>query len=305
MLEVQNLSKSFKNTQALNDVSFKVNPGEVFALLGPNGAGKTTAIRLLMQILKPDEGEILYKNEPRAKLKRNLFGYLPEERGLYQRSKVLDLLVYIGVLNRLSHHRAEIEAIRYLDKLGLVDYTQKRVSELSKGMQQKIQFILAMIHDPEILILDEPFAGLDPVNQIVLKDIVKENKSEGKVIILSTHQMSEVELMADHLMLLNQGGSILEGTLEEIKSRFKENAFYLEAENNIGLMKELKEIKIIEEHNNSCKFSINAKENSKEKILQTIFQKIPVKKFIEQEPSLNEIFIKLVQAGSEKNVKKS
>jgi ABC-2 type transport system ATP-binding protein len=304
MLEVQNLSKTFDNTQALNDVSFKVNPGEVFALLGPNGAGKTTAMRLLMQILKPDEGVILYKNIPRAKLKRNLFGYLPEERGLYQRSKVLDLLVYVGVLNRLSHHRAEIEAIRYLDKLGLVDYTQKRVCELSKGMQQKIQFILAMIHNPEILILDEPFAGLDPVNQMVLRDIVKENKSEGKVIILSTHQMSEVELMADHLMLLNQGGSILEGTLEEIKSRFKENAFYLEAENNIGLMKEFKEIKIIEEHNNSCKFAINIKENSKEKILQTIFQKIPVKKFIEQEPSLNEIFIKLVQTGSGKNAKK-
>ena len=300
MLEVLNLSKTFDNTQALNNVSFKINPGEVFALLGPNGAGKTTTMRLLMQILKPDEGEILYKNEPRNKLKRNLFGYLPEERGLYQRSKVLDLLVYVGVLNRLSHHRAEIEAIRYLDKLGLVDYTQKRVNELSKGMQQKIQFILAMIHDPEILILDEPFAGLDPVNQMVLRDIVKENKSEGKIIILSTHQMSEVELMADHLMLLNQGGSILEGTLKEIKSRFKENAFYLEAENNLAIIKEIKEIKILEEHNNSCKFAINVKETTKEKILQTIFQKIPVKKFIEQEPSLNEIFIKLVQAGSEK-----
>jgi ABC-2 type transport system ATP-binding protein len=305
MLEVQNLSKSFNNTQALDNVSFKINPGEVFALLGPNGAGKTTAMRLLMQILKPDEGEILYKNEPRVKLKRNLFGYLPEERGLYQRSKVLDLLVYVGVLNRLSRHRAEIEAIRYLDKLGLVDYTQKRVNELSKGMQQKIQLILAMIHDPEILILDEPFAGLDPVNQMVLREIVKENKSEGKIIILSTHQMSEVELMADHLMLLNQGTSILEGSLDEIKSRFKENAFYLEAENNLDTIKDIKEIKILEEHNNSCKFAIDGKETSKEKILQTIFQKIPVKKFIEQEPSLNEIFIKLVQAGSGKTVKKS
>ena len=304
MLEVQNLSKSFDNTRALDNVSFKINPGEVFALLGPNGAGKTTTMRLLMQILKPDEGEILYKDEPRVKLKRNLFGYLPEERGLYQRSKVLDLLVYVGVLNRLSRHRAEIEAIRYLDKLGLVDYTQKRVNELSKGMQQKIQLILAMIHDPEILILDEPFAGLDPVNQMVLREIVKENKSEGKIIILSTHQMSEVELMADHLMLLNQGASILEGTLDDIKSRFKENAFYLEAENNLDALKDIKEIKILEEHNNSCKFAINGKETSKEKILQIIFQKIPVKKFIEQEPSLNEIFIKLVQAGSGKTIKK-
>ena len=305
MLEVKNLSKSFDNTQALDNVSFTVKPGEVFALLGPNGAGKTTAMRLIMQIFKPDEGEILYNTEPRSKLRRNLFGYLPEERGLYQRSKVLDLLVYMGVLNRLSHHRAEIEAIRYLDKLGLVDYTQVRVSELSKGMQQKIQFILAMIHDPQILILDEPFAGLDPVNQMVLRDIVNENKSEGKIIILSTHQMSEVELMADHLMLLNQGKTILEGTLKEIKSRFKENAYYLEADENIGILKDIKDIKILEEHNNSCKFAINGKENSKEKILQYILQKIPVKKFIEQEPSLNEIFIKLVQSGSQKNTKKS
>lgn len=304
MLEVQNLTKSFDNTQALDDISFKIQPGEVFALLGPNGAGKTTAMRLIMQILKPDEGEILYKQEPRSKLKRNLFGYLPEERGLYQRSKVLDLLVYVGVLNRLSHHRAEIEAIRYLDKLGLVDYTQKRVSELSKGMQQKIQFILSMIHDPEILILDEPFAGLDPVNQMVLREIVKESKNEGKIIILSTHQMSEVELMADHLMLINQGKNILSGSLGEIKSRFKEHAFYLEAENNIAAIRDIKEVKVIEEHNNSCKFAINDKEISKEKILQTIFQKIPVKKFIEQEPSLNEIFIKLVQSSSIKNQKK-
>ena len=304
MLEVQNLSKSFENTQALDNISFKVRPGEVFALLGPNGAGKTTAMRLIMKILKPDEGEILYNMVSRSKLKRDLFGYLPEERGLYQRAKVLDLLVYVGVLNRLSHHRAEIEAIRFLDKLGLVDYTQKRVNELSKGMQQKIQFILAMIHDPEILILDEPFAGLDPVNQMVLRDIVKESKNEGKIIILSTHQMGEVELMADNLLLINQGRSILEGSLPEIKDRFKEHAFYLEAEENIAALRDIKEVKILEEKNNSCKFALNGKDVSKEKILQTIFQKISVKKFVEQEPSLNEIFIKLVQASTIKNTKK-
>ncbi len=305
MLEVLNLSKSFDNTQALDDVSFKVLPGDVFALLGPNGAGKTTTMRLLMHILKPDEGEILYKKEPRSKLRRNLFGYLPEERGLYQRAKVLDLLVYVGVLNRLSHHRAEIEAIRYLDKLGLVDYTQKKVGELSKGMQQKIQFIIAMLHDPDILILDEPFAGLDPVNQMVLRDIVYENKKEGKIIILSTHQMSEVEIMADHILLLNQGRTILEGTLEEIKSRFKENAFYLESEDNIAAIRDIKDIKIIEEHNQSCKFAINSKDITKDKVIQTIFQKIQVKKFIEVEPSINEIFIKLVRNGTGKSSKKS
>ena len=305
MLEALNLSKSFDNGQALDDVSFKVSPGNVFALLGPNGAGKTTAMRLIMHILKPDEGEILYKNEPRSKLKRNLFGYLPEERGLYQRAKVLDLLVYVGMLNRLTHHRAEIEAIRYLDKLGLVNYTQRRVSELSKGMQQKIQFILAMLHDPEILILDEPFAGLDPVNQKVLQDIINENKNEGKIIILSTHQMSEVEIMADHILLLNQGRTIIEGTLEEIKSQFTENAYYLESDDNIAVIRDIKEIKIIEEHNQSCKFAINSKDITKQKILQILIQKISIKKFIALEPSLNEIFIKLVQSGPIKSRKKS
>lgn len=304
MLEVKNLSKSFDHTRALDDVSFKVNPGKVFALLGPNGAGKTTAMRLIMHILKPDEGEILYNTESRTKLKRNLFGYLPEERGLYQRAKVLDLLVYVGLLNRLSHHRAEIEAIRYLDKLGLVDYTQKRVNELSKGMQQKIQFIIALLHDPEILILDEPFVGLDPVNQMVLREIVHENKKEGKIIILSTHQMTEVELMADHILLLNQGKMILDGTLDEIKSRFKENAFYVESDDKIAAIRDINEIKIIEEHNQSCKFAITSKDISKEKIINAIFQKLPVKKFIELEPSLNEIFIKLVQNGSGKSAKK-
>ena len=304
MLEIKNLSKSFDHTLVLDDVSFRVDPGKVFALLGPNGAGKTTTLRLIMHILKPDEGEILYKTESRSKLKRNLFGYLPEERGLYQRAKVLDLLVYVGMLNRLSHHRAEIEAIRYLDKLGLVDYTQKRVNELSKGMQQKIQFILALLHDPDILILDEPFVGLDPVNQMVLRDIVQENKKEGKIIILSTHQMTEVEIMADHILLLNQGKTILDGTLDEIKSRFKENAFYLESDDKISAIRDIKEIKIIEEHNQSCKFAITSKEISKEKIIYTIFQKLPVKKFIELEPSLNEIFIKLVQNGSGKSANK-
>jgi ABC-2 type transport system ATP-binding protein len=304
MLEVKSISKSFNNTQVLDKLSFNVLPGEVFALLGPNGTGKTTTMRLIMHILKPDEGEILYKNEPRSKLKRNLFGYLPEERGLYQRAKILDLLVYVGLLNRLTHHRAEVEAIRFLDKLGLVNYTQKIVGELSKGMQQKIQFILAMLHNPEILILDEPFAGLDPVNQLVLRDIVSEGKNEGKIIILSTHQMSEVEIIADHILLLNQGRTILEGTLDEIKSRFRENAFYIESEDNIAIIKDIKDINIIEEHNQSCKFSINSKDFTKEKIIQTIFQKIRVKKFLELEPSLNEIFIKLVQNGSPKSSRK-
>ncbi len=303
MLEVIELEKTFENVQALDGISFKAEKGEIFALLGPNGAGKTTALRLIMQILKPDRGEILYRGEPRFKLKRNLFGYLPEERGLYQRSKVLEFLVYIGLLNRLSKHRAEVEAIRYLDKLGLTDYTQKRINELSKGMQQKIQFIIALLHDPEIIILDEPFIGLDPVNQIVLRDIISQNKQEGKVIILSTHQMSEVEKMADKICLMNQGRIILDGTIEDVKSRFHEDAYYIETPDNITAIKEMKDIKILEENNQSCKFAIKTTDNLKRKTIQTIFEKIPVTKFIRVEPSLNDIFIKLVQEDTRKKKK--
>ena len=298
MLEVIDLTKSFDSTPVLEGISFKVNPGEIFALLGPNGAGKTTTLRLIMQILKPDHGEILYRGEPREKLKRNLFGYLPEERGLYQRSKVLDLLVYIGILNRMSRHRAEVESIRFLDKLGLIDYTQKRVHELSKGIQQKIQFILALLHNPEIIILDEPFTGLDPVNQMVLHEIIAQSKKENKIIILSTHQMAEVEKISDHIYLINQGKMVLDGSLSEIKSRFKENAYYIESDDKIEILKDFKEVKIIEEHNQSCKFSIEGSAERRKKVIQSLFNSISVTKFIQVEPSLNDIFIKLIQEGT-------
>ncbi len=300
MLEVIDLAKSFEKTQALDGISFKVKPGEIFGLLGPNGAGKTTTLRIIMQILKPDRGEILYQGQSRVKLRRNLFGYLPEERGLYQRSKVLDLLIYMGILNRLSRHRAEVEAIRYLDKMGLIDYTRKKVSELSKGMQQKIQFIIAMLHNPEILILDEPFVGLDPVNQMVLRDIISQNQQEKKIILISTHQMSEIEKIADHIYLINQGKMILDGTIKEIKSRFKEDAYYIETEDSIAGIKDFKDIKILEEHNQSCKISINNADLNKQKIIRALFEKLTISKFIQVEPSLNDIFIKLIQNDSKK-----
>ena len=297
MLQVINIVKKFDSTVALNDISFDVQPGSIFALLGPNGAGKTTALRLIMQILKPDSGEILYNSQPRIKLKRNLFGYLPEERGLYQRARVLDLLVYVGLLNRMSRHRAEVEAIRYLDKLGLVDYTKKTVNTLSKGMQQKIQFIVTLLHNPEIIILDEPFSGLDPVNQMVLRDIIAQGKEEGKCIILSTHHMSEVEKIADQIYLINQGHMILNGSLQEIRERFRENAYLIESDDKIDAIRDIKDIKILEEHNQSCKFSIQAKDADKNKVINTIFEKIPVIKFIQVQPSLDDIFIKLIRNG--------
>ena len=301
MLQIKDVVKKFDGTVALDGISFEVQAGSVFALLGPNGAGKTTALRLIMQILKPDSGEVLYNGQPRIKLKKNLFGYLPEERGLYQRARVLDLLVYIGLLNQMSRHRAEVEAIRYLDKLGLVDYTKKTVNSLSKGMQQKIQFIITLLHNPDILILDEPFSGLDPVNQMVLRENIAQGKEEGKSIILSTHQMSEVEKLADMIYLINQGRMILNGSMQEIRDRFKEDAYLIESVDRIDPIKDIKEIKILEEHNQSCKISIQAKGTEKKKIINSIFEKISVIKFIQVQPSLNDIFIKLIQDGHKKS----
>jgi ABC-2 type transport system ATP-binding protein len=300
MLEVKELIKNFKSKQAVDNVSFVIKPGEIFGLLGPNGAGKTTTLRMLMDILKPDSGEILYNNVPRSKVSRRSFGYLPEERGLYQPARVQNFLVYIGLLNKLSKHRAEIEAIRHLDRLGLIDYTKHRVNELSKGLQQKLQFITATIHDPDVLILDEPFVGLDPVNQIILRDIIQQYKTEGKLVLLSTHQMEEVERLCDRICVLNQGKVILEGSIPEIKSRFRENAYFIEVEEDISFIHSFKSIKILEEHNRSCKISITGKNVNIIKLLQDISEKVTIKKFVQVEPTLNDIFIKLIRAEPSK-----
>jgi ABC-2 type transport system ATP-binding protein len=294
MLEVFDLTKSFYNTLAIDGINFKVKVGEIFGLLGPNGAGKTTTLRILMKILTPDSGEIRYKNKPHSKVKRHVFGYFPEERGLYQKVRVVDMLVYFGRLNNLSRHKAEVEAIRFLDRFGLIDYTQRKVCELSKGLQQKIQFIVASMHNPEILILDEPFIGLDPVNQIALRKIIQKSKDIGKIIILSTHQMEEVERLCDHICLLNNGRVILDGSIESIKKRFKEDAYYIESDNDLSFIKDIESVEILEEHNQSCKISIHPPEVV-QKVIQAIFRKTMVKKFIQVEPSLQKIFISLIK----------
>lgn len=300
MLEVDDISKSFRNIEAVKNLSFKIKPGTIFGLLGPNGAGKTTTMRMLMNILEPDEGEIRYNGISRQKIDRKLFGYLPEERGLYQPAKVLNLLIYFGMLNRLSRHRAEVEAIRFLDKLGLTSYTKHRINELSKGVQQKIQFIIASLHNPDVLILDEPFVGLDPINQIVLRKIIQKFKTDGKVIILSTHQLTEAEKLSDNICLINQGKVILDGSLNEIKKRYREDAFYIESEQDLSFLRDLNSIEIIEERNQGYKIAFNKKSGSRQKITQLIFEKAEVKKFIQVEPTLHDIFITLMRKSPKK-----
>jgi ABC-2 type transport system ATP-binding protein len=294
-LEIKEVTKKFNETSVVDKLSFTVNGGETFGLLGPNGAGKTTMMRMIMNILQPDSGEILYNGENRQKIKSFHFGYLPEERGLYPRAKVLQMLIYFGTLNNLTRHKAEVEAIRYLDRLNLVDFTNARVNELSKGMQQKIQLVAAFLHDPDVLILDEPFAGLDPINQVVLRDILNEYKKDKRILIISTHQMEQAEKLCDHICLINQAKVILDGTISSVKRKYREDAYFIESDQAMPILHDLKDVEIIEEKNNAYKFSIVSSDLSIGELLGKLKGKVKIKKFEVAEPSLHDIFIKLMQ----------
>jgi ABC-2 type transport system ATP-binding protein len=294
ILEIKNVEKSLADNIVIHDLSFSVKGGETFGLLGPNGAGKTTMMRMIMNIIRPDYGEILFNHQSRNTLKAVHFGYLPEERGLYPKSTVLQMLVYFGTLNNMDSRKAEVEAIRYLDRLGLVEYTDVRVHKLSKGMQQKVQFIAAFLHDPDVLILDEPFSGLDPLNQIVLRDILNEYKENNKILIISTHQMEIAEKMCDHIVFMNNGEVVLDGDLAEIKRNHREDAYIIEAD-KISFLKEIKGLDILQENNTAFKFRIKDKNMNIIQLLNHVNKKTPIRRFEVVEPNLHDIFIKIIQ----------
>ena len=217
MLQIKKLSKQFKKIKAVDSISFNVQKGDVYGFLGPNGAGKTTSIRMIMGIIKPDVGTITLNDYDIDTIGRQNLGYLPEDRGLYQKQNLNEILHYFGLLKGLKKREVITKADFWLERFNLIDQKMRKVEELSKGNQQKIQFILALLHDPQLIILDEPFTGLDPVNQILLKDIIKEKQDEGKTIIFSTHQMEQVERLCNNICLINKGKIILEGSLKDIR----------------------------------------------------------------------------------------
>ena len=194
-IEIQNVTKNFKNRSAVRDLSFTMKKGQIVGLLGPNGAGKTTTLRMILNILKPDFGTILFDGQPINKQTRNQIGYLPEERGLYQKYSVMDVVVYFGRLKNLTRRKSHVETVRLLDSFQMIDFLEEPVGHLSKGMQQKLQFLVSLIHNPEVLIMDEPLWGLDPLNQEMINQKLVELKNEGKSILLSTHQLVEAEAM--------------------------------------------------------------------------------------------------------------
>ena len=219
-LVIEDVVKAYDTKVAVDGVSFEVNGGEVFGLLGPNGAGKSTLIRMVMDILRPDSGRILVSGRPSTDADHDKVGYLPEERGLYRKQKVIDVLDYFGRLKGMTGPDVKAKAQAALDRIGLGEWAKKRVDALSKGMQQKVQIVGTLLHDPEVIILDEPFAGLDPVNARMVKDIILALKREGRLVVLSTHQMDQAEELCDRIAMIDRGRRVLYGTLREIKRRY-------------------------------------------------------------------------------------
>jgi ABC-2 type transport system ATP-binding protein len=228
MLKVSHIVKEYAKHRALDDVSLEVETGTIFGLLGPNGAGKTSLIRIINQITGPDEGEIFFNGEKLNQSHINKIGYLPEERGLYKKMEIGEQMLYLAQLKGLSRAEAAKRIKFWFEKMGMQDWWKKKVEDLSKGMQQKVQFVATVLHEPELIILDEPFSGFDPVNAEIIKDEILELNKKGSTIIFSTHRMESVELLCNHIALLNKSHKILDGSVKSIKNAYRNNTFYLE-----------------------------------------------------------------------------
>ncbi len=293
MLQVRNLRKEFDSVVAVDGVSLTVERGELFGLLGPNGAGKTTTIRTVLNIIRPDGGDILFDGKPFSEDAWNTIGYLPEERGLYRKSRVLNTIAYFGALKGMEEREAKRAAHGWLERFGLVDRAGSRINELSKGNQQKVQFITAVLHRPHLLILDEPFAGFDPVNQVLLKDILMDLRSQNVAIIFSTHQMEQVEKLCDNIALINKGKPVLSGSLREIKQRHGKNSVHLEFQGDGTLLKGLPGVKTADVYQNYAELELVDIGRAGE-LLHHMDTQIQLRKFEVVEPSLNSIFIGVV-----------
>lgn len=297
MLVVKNLTKKFNSVIAVNNLSFTVNEGKIFGLLGPNGAGKTTTIRTVLNIIQPTSGEISFYNQSLSKDFFNEIGYLPEERGLYKKSKVKEVIRYFAVLKNMSHPDAQKQSDYWLKKLEIDQYKDKKIEELSKGNQQKVQFITSVIHNPKLLILDEPFTGFDPINQQLIRETILSFVSEGKLIILSTHLMDMAEKMCSEILLLNRGKEVCSGSLSQLKKSFGGNMVELGFEGNTDIINSLNYVKAIDNYNNYAEIQL---EDSIEPyiFLRDIAGKIKVNHFRIIEPTLNKIFIDMIKQSS-------
>jgi ABC-2 type transport system ATP-binding protein len=295
-VEVSHIVKAYADKKAVDDLSFGVGCGEILGLIGPNGAGKTTTIRMMMNIIEPDSGTVSVLGEKLCERTKNRLGYLPEERGLYNKQRVIDAILYFASLKGMNRAAAVLRADELLEKTGMAAARNKKVEELSKGMGQLIQFIVTVIHDPELLVLDEPFSGLDPVNTELLKGMVLEMRAKGKAIILSTHQMNQVEELCDRVLMVDHGRAVLYGGLAEIKSKYRGNSVIVEVEGDMG---EVPGVVKSTPRKNATELSLAKGTTPQDVLANLVSRGLPVNRFEIAMPSLTEIFISLAGKNHE------
>lgn len=292
-LIVNNVTKTFEEKVAVDSISFEINKPGVFGLLGTNGAGKTTTIRMMLGILKKNQGEISWNGKEVTRKNVN-FGYLPEERGVYPKTKIYDQLMYFAKLKGMNKKDADKAIDYWLKKLNIEEYKYKEAEKLSKGNQQKIQFITSVIHNPELLVLDEPFSGLDPVNTEVLKNIILELIKEGKYIVMSSHQMTSIEEFCSDIVILNKGKTVVKGNLNEIKNSYPSNKVELITSGNVDKIVESIGLKINHSVNNNYEIAIKNEDEAESLYKKLAAESVKVIKFEVKKPSLHEIFIEKV-----------
>lgn len=300
----EHISKSYGDFRAVNDLTFDIYSGEIFALLGPNGSGKTTTIRMVLDILKPDTGTIRVLGGSLTQQTKDRIGYLPEERGLYRNVPVIEMMVYLGSLKGLSSAEAKRRGLALLDRLELAEHAKSKVSELSKGMQQKVQFAVTVLHEPDLIIIDEPFSGLDPVNTLVVKDLLLDFRKRGGAVVMSTHQMQQIEEMADRLLMISRGQQKLYGPVNAIRKQFAQHAIVVEGSGN---WETLPGVERVEPFNNGHENGYEnghhtvllylKPESTSDAVLAAIAQapNMTIERFELAVPSLNDIFIQVVE----------
>lgn len=291
IIQTRDLTKEFDGLVAVNRLDMDVHRGEIFGLLGPNGAGKTTTIRMLLDIIKPDDGTIrIFGGSPSERTKERI-GYLPEERGLYRNIKLLDCLAYLGMLKGMDDRSASERAMALLERVGLADQARSKVKELSKGMQQKAQFVAAIVHDPELVILDEPFLGLDPINVELVKEMILEMQEGGKTVVLSTHQMNLVEELCNRILLINRGKAVLYGPLAEIKAHYAQHSVILECG---GELPEPAGAVRLERRGHKYQLFLAEGVSSRDILRELLDKGVDLRRFEVATPPLEEIFITVV-----------
>ncbi len=295
ILEVQNLKKYFSSQKAVDDISFTIDKGSIFGLLGPNGAGKTTLIRMITGIFYPDSGTINLNGKKFDATEDVInIGYMPEERGLYKKMKVGEQAMYLAQLKGMGKKEAFVKVKEWFEKFEMESWWNKKVEDLSKGMSQKLQFVTTVLHEPKLVILDEPFSGLDPVNTNLIKDEIYNLAQKGTTIIFSTHRMEQVEEICDHIVLVNRGSKILDGTVKDIKQQFKQNIFTAEVDHLPAVLQHAS-FSIVKQKANNLTVKINEGYKSNDVLMHFINQQSGIIAYHEILPSLNEIFIRLVE----------